>query len=259
MSSMRHLFTPEGDADLARAVALQPLLAFDFDGTLAPIVSRPSDARVPLATLRRLRRLKQRLPLAVISGRTVADLKRRLGFEPDHAIGNHGAEDPQVGVLPMWRAALDGVRARVRNAAEDLQRAGVSVEDKGASMALHYRLAADHSEAVDVIGKVLQPVDPNLHVFGGKMVTNVVSAQADDKAAALRRLADRALAQAVLFLGDDVNDEPVFAAGEPHWLTVRVGADGRESAARYFINGPREVPRLLDRVLALLDARLRLL
>jgi len=251
---MRHLFTPEGDADLVWVVARQPLLAFDFDGTLAPIVARPSQARVPVTTLRRLHRLTHQLPLAVISGRTVADLQRRLGFEPAHVVGNHGAEDPQQGSRPEWQAALDGVRDRLRGAAAELQRAGVSVEDKGASLALHYRMAVDHAEALELIGRSLEPIDPGLHVFGGKMVTNIVSAAADDKAAALRRLAQRDDARAVLYLGDDINDESVFAAREPTWLTVRVGTDHRESAARYFISGPREVPRLLDRILHLIGA-----
>ena len=134
------------------------------------------------------------------------------------------------------------------------KRAGVSVEDKGASLALHYRLATDRGAAIELIDRLLDPIDPGLHVFGGKMVTNVVSAAADDKAAALRRLAQRADAHAVLYLGDDVNDESVFAAREPTWLTVRVGADHHESAARYFISGPREVPRLLDRILQLIGA-----
>jgi len=254
MKVMRHLFTPEGDADLIWVVARQPLLAFDFDGTLAPIVARPSQARVPVTTLRRLHRLAQQLPLAVISGRTVADLRRRLGFEPAHIVGNHGAEDPQQGQRPEWQAALDGVRDRLRSVAAELQRAGVSVEDKGASLALHYRLAADHGAAVELIDRVLEPIDPGLHVFGGKMVTNIVSAAADDKAVALRRLAQRADARAVLYLGDDVNDESVFAAREPTWLTVRVGAEHHESAARYFISGPSEVSRLLDRILQLIDS-----
>jgi trehalose 6-phosphate phosphatase len=83
------------------------------------------------------------------------------------------------------------------------------------------------------------------------MVVNVVPAGADDKAAALRRLAVRTGANAVLYLGDDVNDESVFAAAEPSWLSVRVGVH-RGSAARYFIAGPHEVPRLLDRILALI-------
>jgi len=111
---MRHLFSPEGDSDLAWVVAREPLLAFDFDGTLAPIVARPSQARVPTTTLRRLHRLTQQLPLAVISGRTVADLRSRLGFEPAHVVGSHGAEDPQLGQRPEWQAVLDGVRERDR-------------------------------------------------------------------------------------------------------------------------------------------------
>jgi trehalose 6-phosphate phosphatase len=252
MMQVRHLFTPEGDADLAWVVARQPLLAFDFDGTLAPIVARPAQARVPITTLRRLHRLTQQLPLAVISGRAVADLQRRLGFTPTHVVGNHGAEDPQRELRPEWQAALDGLRGRLARAGADLQRAGITVEDKGASLALHYRLASDRAAALALIERLLDPIDPGLHVFGGKMVTNVVSAAADDKASALRHLARRTDAHAVLYLGDDVNDESVFAAHEPTWLTVRVGIDLRESAARYYINGPREVPLLLDRVLQMI-------
>jgi trehalose 6-phosphate phosphatase len=57
-----------------------------------------------------------------------------------------------------------------------------------------------------------------------------------------------------VYCGDDVNDETVFAAHEPHWLTIRVGADAPESAARYFIADIREMPRLLDRILLLTAA-----
>lgn len=248
---MRHLFTPAGEAELAAAVARRPLLAFDFDGTLAPIVARPGDARVPIATLRRLRRLAHRLPLAVISGRAVEDLRQHLGFEPAFIVGNHGAEDPALDNRPELRAALDGLRTRLADAASVLLDAGVQVEDKGPSIALHYRLAPDRGAALAAIGSLLDPVERGLHVFGGKMVVNVVSSAADDKAAALHRLARRAGVAAVVYLGDDVNDETVFAAREPHWLTIRVGADAPESAARYFIGSTGDMPRLLDRILAL--------
>ena len=249
--SMRNLFTAAGEADLAVTVARRPLLAFDFDGTLSPIVSRPIDARVPIATLRRLKRLAHRLPMAVISGRAVEDLRHRLGFEPTFIVGNHGAEDPMLTHRPELRAALDGLRARALELADELRRAGVQVEDKGASMALHYRLAVDRTLAFDVIGRLLDPAESGLHVFGGKMVINVVSSAADDKAAALHRIARRAGVHAVVYFGDDVNDETVFAAREPHWLTIRVGADAPESAARYFIAGTRDMPRLLDRIIML--------
>lgn len=245
---MRHLFSAEGQAELASLVAQRPLLAFDFDGTLAPIVARPAQARVPVATLQRLRLLSPQLPLAVISGRSLADLRRRLGFEPAHVVGSHGAEDPHHAHTVSWTEALDGMRQRLRAAAAVLRAAGVSVEDKGASLALHYRLASDTAAALAAIESLLQPADPGLRVFGGKMVINIVAAGAEDKAGAVRRLVQRTHVQAVLYLGDDVNDEPVFAAGEASWLSVRVGAHD-ESAARYFIHGPQEVPHLLDLVL----------
>jgi trehalose 6-phosphate phosphatase len=249
---MRQLFSSVGRAELAATVSRRPLMAFDFDGTLAPIVARPSDARVPIATLRRLRRLVHRLPLAVISGRSVEDLRRRLGFEPTYLVGNHGAEEAGLEQRPELHAALDTLRARIIGAGPHLRAAGIGVEDKGASIALHYRLAHDRTVALETIGRVMEPAVTGLHVFGGKMVVNAVSSAADDKAGALRRLARRAGVAAVMYLGDDVNDETVFAAREPHWLTIRVGGDAPESAARYFIGGTRDLPRLLDRTLLLI-------
>ena len=75
---MRHLFTPEGEAALAAVMRLAPVLAFDFDGTLAPIVARPDQAHVPPPVSEGLAHLAQRLPVAVISGRSVADVRARL-------------------------------------------------------------------------------------------------------------------------------------------------------------------------------------
>jgi trehalose 6-phosphate phosphatase len=254
MVGMKHLFGPAGQADLADTVARRPLLAFDFDGTLAPIVARPADARMPVATLRRLRLVSRHLPVAVISGRALDDLRRLVGIDSVHLVGNHGAEDPHVPQPPQLRSALDGARARLHLAADELMRAGVTVEDKGASMALHYRSARDRLAAQAAIDRALQPLEPGVQVFGGKLVINVVAAAADDKAASLRRVAARAGVQAVVYLGDDVNDESVFAAKDPHWLTVRVGADAARSEARYFVESPRELPRLLDRILSLIEA-----
>ena len=75
---MTHMFTLEGEAALASALACSPLLAFDFDGTLAPIVTDPDDARIPAPVARRLDRLASLLPVAIITGRAVADVRERL-------------------------------------------------------------------------------------------------------------------------------------------------------------------------------------
>jgi trehalose 6-phosphate phosphatase len=128
----------------------------------------------------------------------------------------------------------------------------VLIEDKGQSLALHYRTAPDRDAARALIREVLAGFATTLHVFGGKLVYNAVAVDAPDKAVAVQRLIERAGAQAAFFAGDDVNDEPVFAAALPHWVTVRIGNERRESAARFCIEGPHEMASVLDRILALI-------
>ena len=82
---MRHLLSARGEAALAALMRRRPLLAFDFDGTLAPIVARPEDARVPAAVAARLAVLALRLPVAIVTGRAIGDVRHRLGFEPQSA------------------------------------------------------------------------------------------------------------------------------------------------------------------------------
>ncbi|MFO1339254.1 MAG: trehalose-phosphatase, partial [Burkholderiaceae bacterium] len=135
-----------------------------------------------------------------------------------------------------------------------LREAGVAIEDKHASIALHYRLARDRQQAARVIASALDGLSPALRVFGGKLVTNIASVQAHDKSHALADLVALAGAEAAVFVGDDVNDEPVFARAEPAWLTVRVGRDDPASQARYLLDGLADLPGLLDRMLAALPA-----
>ena len=126
----------------------------------------------------------------------------------------------------------------------------MTVEDKGASIALHYRQAPDRARAIDAINSALDGLGVDLSVSGGKMVVNIVPARANDKAGALRSLVSRAGVDAAVFLGDDVNDEPVFEADEPGWLTICVGRELSNSRARYVLASPHDMPRLLDWMLA---------
>jgi len=254
---MRPLFGPEGEAALAALVRARPLLAFDFDGTLAPIVARPQQARPAHAVVQRLAALAQRLPVAVVSGRSVQDLRGRLGFAPRYLVGNHGAEGLPGAAVPAGTAALQALRGRLAAAQPALAAAGVTLEDKGATLSLHYRLARDREAALQAVQRLLAPADAALHVFGGKLVVNVAPLGAPDKAVAMQAIAQDCGATAALFAGDDLNDEPVFAAAPESWLTVRVGCDGPRSLARWYLAGPAEMPLLLQRVLALLDAPLK--
>jgi trehalose 6-phosphate phosphatase len=247
--SLPHLFGAAGLAELDALWRRRPLLAFDFDGTLTPIVARPDDVQLAEGVAADLRWLAQRTPLAVISGRSVADLRPRLGFEPTYLVGCHGADDAtdparaQAWTQPLraWRQGLDARAA-------ELQAAGVEVEDKGAAIALHHRRARDPARALALLDALLGALPPALRGFGGKQVVNVVAAAAPDKADALLALVSGSGAGTALFAGDDVNDEPVFQRAPPGWLTVRVGVPEAPTRARFGVHGPHEVATLLRRL-----------
>ena len=253
---MRWLFTPEGERALDAVMRRAPLLAFDFDGTLAPIVRHPDDARIAPAEAALLQRLADRRPVAIVTGRRVADVSERLGFTPHAVVGSHGAEDPGgSGGGDALVHALDGMRARIAARQAELDALGVLFEDKGHSLALHYRRASDPERAARCIENLLGAPDPGVGVVGGKFVANVVAAGAPDKGDAVVALAARAGADAAVFVGDDVNDEAVFRRAAPHWLTVRVGRDAAvPSVAMYFLHDQAEVAAMLRRMLALIGA-----
>ena len=217
---------------------LQPLLAFDFDGTLAPIVTRPNDARISVAVSRGLAQLSEFLPVAIVTGRAVADVAPRLGFEPRYIIGNHGGEDPSGALRRGSVAALDALREKLIARIETLRAAGVEMEDKQYSLALHFRLARNRALASACIERELGDLDPLLKRFGGKLVVNVSPADAPDKGEAVTSLLKQCGSKAAVFVGDDVTDEAVFARAGHDWLTVRIGRDERASLARYFLDSP---------------------
>lgn len=252
-----HLFTPPGQQALEAVMQRKPLLAFDFDGTLAPIVTRPDDARVSIGVAQRLEQLASHLPVAIVTGRRVDDVAPRLGFDPHFIIGNHGAEDPERPELPpevyvALTEKLNVLRERINAHEAGLASAGIQVEDKLHSLAFHYRLARDRDAALVTIETLLRGLDPALSTFGGKCVVNVVAADAPDKGDAVASLVARTGAGAAVFTGDDLNDESVFEKAEPHWLTVRIGRDDPLSHARFYLDTHSEVATMLQMMVATL-------
>jgi trehalose 6-phosphate phosphatase len=244
-----------GEAGLAALAALvrgKALFAFDFDGTLAGIRSLPHEVRVAPSLARRLAALAQARPVAIVTGRRICDVRERLGFVPAWIVGNHGAEDDaDPAGAARCAQVLEPLRAVIAARAGDLARAGVMIEDKRQSIALHYRNADDRAHARVLIEDVLAGLGADVSVFGGKLVYNAIAADAPDKADAVRGLLARAGAAHAFFAGDDINDEPVFAAAEPGWVTVRLGHEHRPSHARFCLEGPHAMPDAIDRILEL--------
>jgi trehalose 6-phosphate phosphatase len=244
------LLSPQGREELRRLAHVRTLYAFDFDGTLAPIVADPAQARAAERVLRPLAQLAQVVPVAVVSGRAQRDLIERLPCEIAYLVGNHGNEglpqEPDVAQFERtcrrWRASLE-----LQLLAPEAR--GVWLEDKGSSLSLHYRAAPDPAAASVLLRSLAQGLVPQPTVIDGKMVVNLLPPDAMTKFEALRLLAQHAGVEQVLFVGDDDTDEIVFERAPPHWTTVRIDPAGR-SAARFFLEEQASIEVLLAHLLA---------
>jgi trehalose 6-phosphate phosphatase len=187
--------------------------------------------------------------VAVISGRIRAELVERLPSEVTHLIGNHGNEgldDPRAAereaVCRQWRSMLE---TELVSAAAT----GIRVEDKRASLSLHYRAAPSPVAALSLLRDVIARLQPAPQVIDGKLVLNLLPPGSITKYEALLALVERERSEAVLFVGDDDTDELVFQRAPKHWTTVRVEPVG-DSSARYSLQAQADVQILLAELLA---------
>ena len=242
---MRYFLSRAGRLVATRLAAENTLCAFDYDGTLAPIVAHPAQALMRAKTRRLLNKLAALYPCAVISGRAKRDLRVKLaGTGVRCAIGNHGAEagrplrkaPPEV---QEWASALAPALASVE---------GVWVENKHHSLAIHYRQAARKREARRSILAAVRRMR-RARIVGGKQVVNVMPAGAPNKGTALLFERDRAGCKCILYVGDDDNDEDAFALSA-EVTAVRVGRKPT-SRAHYYLRDQSDIDRLLEVLVAL--------
>ena len=245
----RALFTPRGLRALADFAASNVLVAFDYDGTLAPIVVDPACASLRPRTRRLLRSLSVHYPVAVVSGRREADVVRRLrGTCVWVAAGPHTRwlkqeTDPRrtQARVAAWRQSLH----RLLKAVPDVQ-----VEDKQFALAIHYRRVGDPHDALSSITAATQALTGARVVFGERFV-NVLPVEAMSKLAVLTRIRRHFGCDAAIYVGDDTGDEDVFAvSGTTPLLPIRVG-QSQDTAARYFLEGQRDVDTLIEKLLDL--------
>ena len=239
---MRYALSRESREVLRQFMASKVLLAFDFDGTLAPIVDVPARAHMRAVTRQLLRRIARLRPCVVLSGRSRAELRDRLaGTGLARLIGNHGAEPWAKGVpdprrrVARWKAVLAERLASLP---------GVGIEDKKFSLTVHYRHCRRKAAAR---GQILEAtrVLPRIRVIDGKLAISIVADNAPGKGTALAAELKRRACTRALFVGDDETDEDVFArSGELALFGIRVGRKLRSRAA-YFLRNQEEVDELL--------------
>jgi len=239
------------------------LLITDYDGTLTPIVERPELANLSEDTRRLLRSLahQHRFTLGVISGRALADLKDKVGISSIIYAGNHGLEIEGPGIS-FVNPVAEELRPILRIVHYVLSRAlgtirGVFVENKGLSLSIHYRLAGEH-KAREVEGIVKQIVGGaeaagQAKITSGKKVYEVRPAVAWGKGKAVKLLmkkygkGGRKSRLLPMYFGDDLTDEDGFRVIESYGIgiSVFVGEQSQQSAARYFLKSPAEVATFL--------------
>jgi trehalose 6-phosphate phosphatase len=231
-------------ADLARA---RVLVAFDYDGVLAPLVTAPDGRAMRPATARLLRDVARRYPVAVVSGRAYRDLSRLVPGRGIVRVGNHGFELGRAVPVPRRvRARVAEWEAEVARRLEGVP--GWHVEHKRSTLSIHYGMGKDWrrvERAVRAAGRSLA----GARLLPGKKVLNVIPSSFPSKGDAVARLLRRLHLDVALFLGDDRTDEDVFRLGSPTVVGVRVGA-GR-TAARWRIRAQEDVDELLERLRAL--------
>ena len=258
------------EAEIAAAIdalvaAPTLLIALDFDGTLAPEVDEPLDARaLPEAQEQLLRMLELAdTRLALISGRALDSLEH-VAHLPSQVLfgGSHGLEyrlDDGDSSLPMSEensttlVKLDALMHELADSAD-----GAWVELKPAGRTLHFRLSTS-ADAERLQAEAVARVDaeiPGLMTRFGKKVVEFAIHSAT-KGDAIERLRDYVGADAIFFAGDDTTDEDAIAALGPNDLGVRVG--DAPSAARLRVAGTREIADVLkvltDRRAAAVSAR----
>jgi trehalose 6-phosphate phosphatase len=218
-------------------------LIFDVDGTLSPIAPRPELAVVPDDTKAELRRLVSRYELvACLSGRAGADARRLVAIDGIEYVGNHGLDlHPQAELLATEMA-------RFRDSI------ALPVEDKGVTLAYHYRDASDERAALARLQRVAKRARVDgLEVRWGRKVLEIRPRVEADKGTAVRALVERSGVTRALYAGDDTTDLDAFRGlGEArldHAVRIAVasaeGPPDLQQTADIVVSGPAELLDLL--------------
>lgn len=235
----------------APSIPQEPIALFlDVDGTLAPIAQTPMQARISFAMLDILKSLQLHLDgaLALISGRTVADVDIMTFPLECYVAGQHGIE---IRDAAGYRKP-DEKQALIRHFSEEIRAfqqrfPQTLVEYKSFGIAIHYRMQPLLGPVIEkILLSLMQPYADALFLQEGKMVWEV-KLRGADKGTAIRELMQSApfVNRMPLFLGDDVTDEYGFkAVNEMGGISVKIGNE--LTAARYRLKDPAQVQAWLQ-------------
>jgi len=236
------------------------LLFLDYDGTLTPIVETPDKAVIPQNTKDLLEELSTSpsCRVAIISGRSLSDIKNLVGLKDIIYAGNHGLEieGPKIKFESQVSPRLKSIIRRIyEDAVSKFSKIkGVLIEDKGLTISVHYRLVdkKDIQEFLNIFTEItdLYIVRGKIKIDSGKKVHEIKPPVMWDKGKVVLWLLARQ--QFLLgenkilpiYIGDDVTDEDAFKVLKKQGLTIFVG-EPASSAAQYYLKTTEEVTEFL--------------
>jgi|SRR5215831_4227078 len=225
----------------------------DYDGTLTPIVSHPEDAWLTDSMRQTLRELAGCVPVAILSGRDLDDVRGRVHVDGIVYAGSHGFDIAGAGGLrrqlgAAYLSVLDTAETELREALDDIL--GAQLERKHFSVAAHYRnvnendafgvalavdtVAARHHELRRIDGKKVYELLPDIDWDKGKAVLWLL------ETLGLKRENVRPI-----YIGDDSTDEDAFRALKERGVGILVSDESQPTSATYSLKNPSEVERFL--------------
>ncbi|NJO03426.1 MAG: trehalose-phosphatase [Bacteroidia bacterium] len=247
-----------------RRVGKNPALFLDFDGTLSPIVENHEDAELAEGMADLLDRLtSQPFLVSIVSGRGLADVKKRVGREGLYYAGSHGfeIEGPQ-GLQKQQDEAADSL-PEIEQAETELKEKlkkieGVRFERKKFSVAIHYRKVAENrvAEVEDTIKKVVQDKNKIQMGFGKKIIELTPNLDWHKGRAVnwlLQTLTHSDQKVLPIYIGDDITDENAFRSLQGLGLGFLVGTHGQNTYADYALRDIEEVKQFLEFLIAKLE------
>ena len=228
----------------------------DYDGTVTPIVSHPEDAWLSESMRETLRSLTARVPVAILSGRDLDDVRGRVLVDGIVYAGSHGFDIAGAGGLrkelgAAYLPVLDEAEAQLREALEEIP--GAQLERKHFSVAAHYRnvnqndafrvglavdaVAAKHRQLRRMDGKKVYELLPDIDWNKGKAMLWLLETLALDGRNALP-----------IYIGDDRTDEDAFSAVGQRGIAIVVTDQPQVTAANYTLRNPEEVERFLQKI-----------
>lgn len=220
-------------------------LFLDYDGTLTPIVESPDEALISDEIRNLIIRLKGHVPVAVITGRSLKDIKKRVGIEGIVYAGNHGAEiwDGKEIIINQESATniqlLNEVLNRLKSSLSHIQ--GILIEDKNITASIHYRMvnAGYLHQLFGIFRRTAMDYEGIFKFNYGKKVIEIRPVSAWDKGDAVGWIIKKmGEGRIPVYIGDDATDEDAFRAIKDKGISICVGGSPETD---YFLKGQEEV------------------